>query len=104
MAFAVGDSYTPPSDKTELGSKIPSSKQGFCFRIISVPAVPNNRYMHTLSEPRWDDVFKDDPQSSKRFKVHPDRELAATFEQFQKLRTLVSVQLFTAIDAVTPIK
>lgn len=55
--------------------------------------------------PRWDDVFKDDPQSSERFKkVHPDRELGATFGQFQKLRTLVSVQLFTAIDAVTPIK
>lgn len=55
--------------------------------------------------PRWDDVFKDDPQSSERFKrVHPDRELGATFEQFQKLRTLVSVQLFTAIDAVTPRK
>lgn len=53
--------------------------------------------------PRWDDVFKDDPQSSERFKrVHPDRELGATFEQFQKLRTLVSVQLFTAIDALTP--
>jgi hypothetical protein len=54
---------------------------------------------------RWDDVFKDDPQSSERFKrVHPNRELGATFEQVQKLRTLVSVQLFTAIDAVTPIK
>ena len=55
--------------------------------------------------PGWNDVFKDDPQSNERFKkVHPDREFGATFEQFQKLRTLVSIQLLTAVDVVTPTK
>jgi hypothetical protein len=55
--------------------------------------------------PSWNNIFKDDPQSSERFrKVHPDREFGATFEQFQKLRTLVSLQLFTAVDVVTPTK
>ena len=53
----------------------------------------------------WNDVFKDDPQSRERFrKVHPDREFDATFAQFQKLRTLISVQLFTAVDVVTSTK
>jgi len=53
----------------------------------------------------WNDVFKDDPQSRERFrKVHPHREFDATFAQFQKLRTRISVQLFTAVDVVTSTK
>lgn len=53
--------------------------------------------------PSWNDVFKDDPQFIERFrKVHPDREFGTTLEQFDKLRTLVSLQLFTAVDVVTP--
>jgi len=53
----------------------------------------------------WNDVFKDDPQSRERFrKIHPDMEFEATFAQFQKLRTLISVQLFTAVDVVTSTK
>jgi hypothetical protein len=36
--------------------------------------------------------------------VHPDREFGTTFEQFDKLRTLVSLQLFTAVDVVTATK
>lgn len=53
--------------------------------------------------PSWNDVFKDDPQFIERFrKVHPDREFGTTVEQFDKLRTLVSLQLFTAVDVVTP--
>lgn len=54
---------------------------------------------------RWKDVFKEDPQSRERFKkVHPDMEFEATFAQFQKLRTLMSVQLFTAADVVISTK
>lgn len=53
----------------------------------------------------WNDVFREDPQFVERFrKVHPDREFGTTFEQFEKLRTLVSLQLFTAVDVVTPAK
>ena len=53
----------------------------------------------------WDDVFKQDPQFVERFrKVHPDMEFGTTFEQFEKLRTTVALQLFTAVDVVTPAK
>ena len=53
----------------------------------------------------WNDVFKDDPQLRERFKkVHPDMEFEATFGQFQKLRTLISVRLFTVVDVVTSTK
>jgi hypothetical protein len=55
--------------------------------------------------PTWDSVFKQDPQFAERFrKVHPDMELGTTFEQFEKLRTLVSVQLFTVVDVVASMK
>jgi hypothetical protein len=32
------------------------------------------------------------------------RDFGTTFEQFDKLRALVSLQLFTAVDVVTPTK
>jgi len=55
--------------------------------------------------PTWNDVFKDDPQFIERFrKAHPDMEFGTTFEQFEKLRTIVSIQLFTAVDVVAPAK
>jgi len=55
--------------------------------------------------PTWDDVFKPDPQFVERFrKVHPDMEFGMTFQQFEKLRTMVSLQLFAAVDVVTPTK
>jgi hypothetical protein len=53
----------------------------------------------------WADVFNEDPQFVERFrKVHSDREFGTTLERFEKLRTLVSLQLFTVVDVVTPAK
>jgi hypothetical protein len=55
--------------------------------------------------PNWDAVFKQDPQFVERFrKVHPDMEFGTTFEQFEKLRTIESIQVFTVVDRVTPAK
>jgi hypothetical protein len=55
--------------------------------------------------PTWNDVFKDDPQFIERFrKTHPDMEFGTTFQQFEKLRTIVSLQLFTAVDVVASSK
>jgi len=55
--------------------------------------------------PSWDAVFKQDPQFIERFrKVHPDMEFGTTFEQFEKLRTIESIQLFSVVDLVTAAK
>jgi hypothetical protein len=55
--------------------------------------------------PSYDAVFAADPQFPDRFrKVHPDMELGTTFEQFEKLRTIQSTQLFELADVVTAAK
>lgn len=55
--------------------------------------------------PNWDAVFKADPQFVDRFRrVHPDMDFGTTFEQFEKVRTMVGIQLFSAVDIVTASK
>ena len=55
--------------------------------------------------PSWDSVFKADPQFVERFRrVHSDMEFGTTFEQFDKLRTIESIELYTAVDVITPSK
>jgi hypothetical protein len=52
--------------------------------------------------PSWDAIFASDPQFAERFKkVHPDRELGTTFEQFEKLRTIESIKVFELEDVIT---
>ena len=52
--------------------------------------------------PDWDSIFKDDPQFVDRFKrVHSDMELGTTLEEFGKLRTIKSTQLFEVIEAIS---
>lgn len=55
--------------------------------------------------PSWDAVFKNDTQFVDRFKkTHPDMELGTTFEQFGKLRTITSTQLYHLDDSITSMK
>lgn len=55
--------------------------------------------------PSWDSIFAADPQFADRFrKVHPDRELGTTFEQFEKLRTRALIQLYELEDVITATK
>lgn len=55
--------------------------------------------------PSWDAVFKPDPQFVERFRrVHPDMEFGTTFEQFEKLRTMEAIELYTAADVITAAK
>ena len=55
--------------------------------------------------PSWESVFKDDSQFVDRFrKTHADMELGTTFEAYEKLRTLVSTQLYTVTDMISSTK
>jgi hypothetical protein len=55
--------------------------------------------------PSWDAVFAGDPKFVDRFrKVHPDMEFGTTIEQFEKLRTITSSQLYSLEDMVTAAK
>ncbi len=55
--------------------------------------------------PSWDAVFREDTKFIERFKkVHPDMEFGTTYEQFEKLRTIFSTQLFVLDDMITSAK
>ena len=52
--------------------------------------------------PSWDAVFKDDPQFPDRFKkVHPDKDMNATFQQIGKARTMVRSELYAVDELLT---
>jgi hypothetical protein len=53
----------------------------------------------------WDSIFKDDAKFVERFrKTHADLELGTTFEQYEKLRTIVSTKLYVMDDLVSAAK
>ena len=54
--------------------------------------------------PSWDAVFKGIGFTERFKKVHPDMEIGTTMETFEKLRTILSTELFTVDDMVTPAK
>jgi hypothetical protein len=55
--------------------------------------------------PTWDSVFQPDPQFAARFsKVHPDMDLGTTMETYDKMRSIVTTELYSVEDMVTPAK
>jgi hypothetical protein len=54
--------------------------------------------------PSWDAVFKDFGFAEHFKKAHPDMEVGTTMQAFEKLRTILSSELFTVEDMVTPAK
>lgn len=55
--------------------------------------------------PTWDSVFQPDLQFAERFrKVHPDMDLGTTLETYGKMRSIVTTELYSAEDMVTPAK
>lgn len=55
--------------------------------------------------PTWDSVFQSDPQFAARFsKVHPNMDLGTTMESYDKMRSIVTTELYSVADMVTPAK
>jgi hypothetical protein len=54
--------------------------------------------------PSWDAAFKDWKLDEVFKKVHPDMEIGTTFDTFEKLRTIISTELFVVEEKVTPSK
>jgi hypothetical protein len=53
----------------------------------------------------WDAIYTGFAQLGDRFKkVHPDMELGTTFEQFEKLRTILSTKTFVLEDMISAAK
>ena len=80
---------------------------GWSLNVQVLPGGSDLRFQGVTVDvyPTWNDVFKDDPQFIERFrKAHADMEFGTTFQQFEKLRTIVSLQLFTAVDVVASSK
>ena len=54
--------------------------------------------------PSWDAVYKDIPFADTFKKVHPDMEVGTTFETYEKLRTILSTDLYHVDDMVSSTK
>jgi hypothetical protein len=54
--------------------------------------------------PSWDAVYKNLPFADTFKRVHPDMELGTTFETAEKLRTIVSANLYHVDDMVSSTK
>ncbi|MHB1938241.1 MAG: hypothetical protein ACYCOR_16885 [Acidobacteriaceae bacterium] len=55
--------------------------------------------------PTWDSVFQPDTQFEESFrKVHPDMDLGTTMETYDKMRSIVTTELYSVVDMVTPAK
>lgn len=55
--------------------------------------------------PTWDAVFQPDTQFAELFKkVHPDMDLGTTMETYGRMRTIVTTELYSVEDVVTPAK
>ena len=77
-----------------LNTQVIPSGSGTPFQAVTVDVYPS-----------WESVFKDDSQFVDRFrKTHADMELGTTFEAYEKLRTLVSTQLYTVTDMISSTK
>jgi hypothetical protein len=83
------------------------TKSGWSVNVRVLPSGSDALFQAVTVDvfPTWDAVFKDDAQFVDRFKkTHPDRELGTTFEQFEKLRKITSIQLFHLDDSITSAK
>jgi hypothetical protein len=54
--------------------------------------------------PSWDAIFKGLGFAERFKKVHPDMEIDTTMETFEKLRTILSSELYVVDEMVTPAK
>jgi hypothetical protein len=76
---------------------------------VNVQVLPNGNAMEFQAVtvdiyPSWEAVFED-PRYMEHFKkAHPDMEIGTTMENFEKLRTILSSELYRVEDMVTPAK
>jgi hypothetical protein len=77
---------------------------GWSVNTQTLPAGSNLKFDAVTVDiyPSWDAVFKSIGFPERFRKVHPDMDAGTTMENFAKLRTILSAELFAVEDMVTP--
>jgi hypothetical protein len=81
--------------------------RGWSLNLRFLPGGTDQPYQAVTVDvfPSWESIFKDDGQFVERFrKVHPDMELGTTFEHYEKLRTLINIELYVVQDLISSSK
>jgi hypothetical protein len=87
MADGVGSGWSLNVQVVPRGSELP-------YDAVTVDVYPT-----------WDSVFQPDTKFEERFrKVHPDMDLGTTIETYNKMRSIVTTELYSVADMVTPAK
>jgi hypothetical protein len=77
-----------------LNERVFPSGANTTFQAVTVDIVPN-----------WKEIFQPSGDFANSFrKAHPDMELGTTFEQYEKLRTIISTNVFHLDDLVSTAK
>jgi hypothetical protein len=81
-------------------------RTGWSLNVQVFPSGSDLKYQAVTVDvfPSWDAMFKDIPLTDTFKKVHPDMEAGTTFENYQKLRTIIATNVFQVEDMVTPAK
>lgn len=81
-------------------------RTGWSLNVQVLPSGSDLKYQAVTVDiyPSWDAVYKDIPYADIFKKVHPDMEIGTTFENYEKLRTIVSTNLYHVDDMISSTK
>ena len=81
-------------------------RTGWSLNVQVLPSGSDLRYQAVTVDvfPSWDAMFKDLPFADTFKKVHPDMEIGTTFETYEKLRTILSTNVYQLSDVVSSAK
>lgn len=81
-------------------------RTGWSLNVRVLPRGSDLKYQAVTVDifPSWDAVYKNLPFADTFKRVHPDMELGTTFETAEKLRTIVSANLYHVDDMVSSTK
>jgi hypothetical protein len=81
-------------------------QRGWSVNVQVLPAGSDLKFQGVTVDiyPSWDAVFKSIGFAERFKKVHPDMEIGTTMENAEKVRTILSTQLFQVEDMVVPAK
>jgi hypothetical protein len=81
--------------------------RGWFLNVQEIPGGSELKYQASTVDvyPSWDAYFKFGNGFAERFKkVHPDMDINQTFENYEKLRTIGSLEMLSIEDFVAPAK
>jgi len=81
--------------------------RGWFLNLQAIPSGSDLKYQASTVDvyPSWDAYFKSGSGFAERFKkAHPDMDMNQTFDNYEKLRTIGSLEMLSVEDFVAPAK